>query len=184
VGSRGAGRSARRRPEATQRVGPRRLGAPAWIVAALRSPSSQSWPSETQSHTSFAAPPACVHAGHRRLSRGLGARHPPVLDRNPHFSLQPRATRCVASVQCCSGIRLLIYNENGNRQRIRGKVSAIRVWVPWRPVYGKANGPHWFLFSGAIQVGFQEGRKPALARMVQVGFQEGRKPERCRLASK
>ena len=54
------------------------------------------------------------------------------------------------------------------------------VWT----VYGKADGPHWFLFSGAIQVGFQEGRKPALARMVQVGFQEGRKPERCRLASK
>jgi hypothetical protein len=38
-------------------------------------------------------------------------------------------------------------------------------------VYGKANGPHWFLFSCAIQVGFQEGGKPALARMVQVGFQ-------------
>jgi hypothetical protein len=51
-------------------------------------------------------------------------------------------------------------------------------------VYGKANGPHWFLFSGAIQVGFQEGGKPALARMVQVGFQEGRKPERRKLASK
>jgi hypothetical protein len=33
-------------------------------------------------------------------------------------------------------------------------------------------------------LGFHEGRKPALARMVQVGFQEGRKPERCRLASK
>jgi len=58
---------------------PRRLGARAWIVATLRSPSSQSWPSETQSHTSFAAPPAYMHAGH--VSPGLGA--PPRSERAP-----------------------------------------------------------------------------------------------------
>ena len=33
-------------------------------------------------------------------------------------------------------------------------------------VYGKANEGHWFLFSGAIQVGFQGGRKPTLARSL------------------
>ena len=33
-------------------------------------------------------------------------------------------------------------------------------------MYVKANEGHWFLFSGAIQVGFQGGRKPTLARSL------------------
>ena len=37
---------------------------------------------------------------------------------------------------------------------------------PSPSVYGKANEGHWFLFSGAIQVGFQGGRKPTLARSL------------------
>ena len=48
----------------------------------------------------------------------------------------------------------------------------------------KPTAPIGFFFLGLFKLVFQEGRKPALARMVQVGFQEGRKPERCRLASK